>query len=44
MLNASQYGVRGIPTLVLFKTGQVHDTVVGAQPRGKLEAVLKQAI
>lgn len=32
----SKYGVRGIPTLMLFKNGQVAATKVGAVPKGKL--------
>ncbi len=32
----SQYGVRGIPTLMLFKDGQVAATKIGALPKGKL--------
>ncbi|MBM3507033.1 MAG: thioredoxin TrxA [Alphaproteobacteria bacterium] len=32
----TKYGVRGIPTLMLFKDGQVAATMVGARPKGKL--------
>jgi thioredoxin 1 len=32
----SQYGVRGIPTLMLFKNGQVAATKIGALPKSKL--------
>ncbi len=32
----TKYGVRGIPTLILFKDGQVAATKVGALPKGKL--------
>jgi thioredoxin 1 len=31
-----KYGVRGIPTLMLFKDGQVAATKVGALPKGQL--------
>ncbi len=31
-----RYGVRGIPTLMLFKDGQVAATKVGAEPKRKL--------
>ncbi|MBH89663.1 MAG: thiol reductase thioredoxin [Magnetovibrio sp.] len=32
----SQYGVRGIPTLMLFKNGEVIATKIGALPKNKL--------
>ena len=32
----TKYGVRGIPTLMLFKDGQVAGTKIGALPKGKL--------
>ncbi len=32
----AKYGVRGIPTLMLFKGGEVTATKIGALPRGKL--------
>ena len=32
----TKYGVRGIPTLMLFKDGQVAATKVGALPKGKI--------
>ncbi|MEL7027995.1 MAG: thioredoxin TrxA [Pseudomonadota bacterium] len=31
-----QYGVRGIPTLMLFKNGEVAATKVGAAPKGQI--------
>jgi thioredoxin 1 len=31
-----KYNVRGIPTLILFKDGQVADTKMGALPKSKL--------
>jgi thioredoxin 1 len=36
------YGVRSIPTLLIFKGGKVVDQLVGALPRSKLEAVLQK--
>jgi len=39
-----QFGVRGIPTLILFKDGEVLDQVVGAVPKGQLEDLLKKAL
>ena len=38
----SKYGVRGIPTLMLFKDGQVAATKVGALPKGKLAEWVEQ--
>jgi thioredoxin 1 len=35
-LTPQKYGVRGIPTLMLFKDGQVAATKVGALPKGQL--------
>ena len=40
----SKYGVRGIPTLILFKDGQIVDQVVGAVPKSQLEALLAKAL
>ena len=37
---ASQYGIRSIPTLMIFKGGQKVDTVVGAVPKATLSSTL----
>ena len=39
-----QYGVRGIPTLILFKGGKVIDQVVGAVPKSQLDSLIQRAI
>jgi thioredoxin 1 len=39
-----QYGVRSIPTLLLFKNGKVVDQIVGAVPRAKLEDALRKVV
>ena len=41
---AQTYGVFNIPTLVLFKGGQVVDRFVGLQPKQKLQEALSQAV
>jgi len=38
------YGVRSIPTLMLFKGGQVVDQVVGFRPKGELLQLLDGAL
>lgn len=40
---AQQFGVMSIPTLILFKDGQVVDKRIGYQPKDELENMLKQA-
>jgi thioredoxin 1 len=37
----TKYGVRGIPTMILFKNGQPAATKVGAAPKGQLKAWLE---
>ncbi len=41
---AAQYGVRSIPTLYMFKNGEVVDQMVGAAPKGKLSDWMKSAV
>ena len=40
----SKYGVRGIPTLMLFKGGQVAATQVGAAPKTKLVEWINRSV
>ena len=44
---AAEYGIRSIPTLLIFKSGKVADQVIGAVPKTqiveKLDAVLSAA-
>ena len=40
----SKYGVRGIPTLIMFKDGQVAATKVGALPKSKLVEWIKSSL
>ena len=39
---ASQYGIRSIPTLMIFKGGQRVDMVVGAVPKTNLASTLEK--
>jgi len=41
---APKYGIRGIPTLMLFKDGEVEATKVGALNKSQLTAFLDQNI
>jgi thioredoxin 1 len=40
----SQYGVRGIPNLVLFRGGKPVDQIVGAVPKARLVSAINQAL
>ena len=40
----SRYGVRGIPNLILFKGGQVHEQIVGAVPKSRLAQAVQSAV
>ncbi|HVE85027.1 MAG TPA: thioredoxin [Myxococcales bacterium] len=39
-----QYGIRSIPTLLVFKGGQVVEQIVGAVPKARLEAAVTKAL
>jgi thioredoxin 1 len=40
----SRYGVRGIPTLILFKDGKVLSNKVGAAPKSAISAWIEENI
>lgn len=40
----AQFGIRSIPTLILFKDGQVVTTQVGALPKSQLSALVEKAL
>ncbi len=39
---ASQFGVRGIPTLILFKAGQIKGQMVGVNPKSNIVSLLQK--
>ena len=40
----SRYGVRGIPNLIVFKGGKVHEQIVGAVPKSRLAQAIQSAV
>jgi thioredoxin 1 len=40
----SKYGVRGIPTMILFKNGAVAATKVGAEPKSRIQGWLEEQL
>ena len=38
---AMQFGIRSIPTILIFKDGKVVDNIIGAVPRAQIEDRLK---
>ena len=43
-MTPSKFGVRGIPTLILFKDGEVAATKVGAAPKSQLVEWIQSAL
>jgi thioredoxin 1 len=43
-MTPGRYGVRGIPTLMLFKDGKVASTKVGAMPKSQIVAWLSESV
>ena len=39
-----KYGVRGIPTMILFKNGAPAATKIGAEPKSRIQAWLESAL
>ena len=40
----SQYGIRGIPALLIFKNGELVDQVVGAVPKAQVVSIIEKAL
>ena len=40
----SRYGVRGIPTLLFFKGGQVQNQLVGLQPKDAIQKAIEKSL
>ena len=40
----ARFGIRNIPTLILFKGGEVANTIVGAHPKSSIEDELKKLL
>ena len=43
-MTPGRYGVRGIPTLMVFKDGKVASTKVGAMPKSKIVEWLSESV
>lgn len=43
-MTPGKFRIRGIPTLLVFKGGQLVDQLVGAHPKGTISDVLKKAL
>jgi len=41
---ASQFGVRGIPTLILFKNGQIQGQMVGVNPKSNIVSLVQKSL
>ena len=43
-MTATKYGIKGIPTLLLFAEGTVKDQMVGAAPKHRIEEFIKPVL
>ena len=39
---ANRFGIRSIPTLIVFKQGKIADQLIGAAPKGQIERMLRK--
>lgn len=42
--NASRFGVMSIPTLIIFKNGEIAQTIIGAQGKDKIKKAIDDVI
>ncbi len=39
-----KFGIRSIPTLIMFKDGEAIDQIIGAVPKGEIERVVEKSL
>ncbi len=39
-----KFGIRSIPTLIMFKGGEAVDQIIGAVPKGEIERVVEKSL
>ena len=39
-----KFGIRSIPTLIVFKDGEVQDQIIGAVPKSEIEKALQKVV
>ncbi len=39
-----KYGIRSIPTIIMFKGGEAVDQIIGAVPKGEIEKVVERSL
>jgi thioredoxin 1 len=44
MQTAARYGIRSIPTIMVFKNGEMVDQVIGFRPKSELKKSLEKAL
>lgn len=44
MKTAARYGIRSIPTLLMFKGGELVDQIIGFRPKGDLKRTIDKAL
>ena len=44
MQTAARYGIRSIPTLLMFKGGELVDQIIGFRPKGDLKRTIDKAL